>query len=139
MTAANFKLVPVEPTEDMVIAGFESVPDPVFAPEHWDEYEHMSGCQKAAMRARLCYAAMLAAAPASGGLSFDAAWDGVDWDTWRMRPIIDLVRHLHTLTATSTAAAAPEVPLKGCAKCYGSGGKAKSPCVVCQGSGKVPA
>lgn len=59
----GWKLVPIEPTEDMVIHGFESVPDPVFCPEHWEEYRFASGCQQAAMRARLCYAAMLAHAP----------------------------------------------------------------------------
>ncbi|UGQ44940.1 hypothetical protein [Massilia endophytica] len=61
--AEGWKLVPVEPTEDMVIRGFESRPDPVFQPEHWDAYEQMSGCQQSAFAARLCYAAMLAAAP----------------------------------------------------------------------------
>jgi hypothetical protein len=29
----------------------------------WDEYEEMTGCQQAAFRAKLCWAAMLAAAP----------------------------------------------------------------------------
>lgn len=59
----GWKLVPIEPTEHMVMHGFESPPHPVFQPEHWDEYEEMSGCQQAALRAKLCWAAMLAAAP----------------------------------------------------------------------------
>jgi len=62
----GWKLVPIEPTESMVIAGFESVPspNPTFTPMAvWDEYEAMSGCQQAAFRAKLCWAAMLAAAP----------------------------------------------------------------------------
>lgn len=60
----GWRLVPVEPTERMVVEGFESRPDEHFsAPEVWAEYEAMSGCQQAAHRARLCWAAMLAAAP----------------------------------------------------------------------------
>jgi hypothetical protein len=57
-------LAPVEPTEDMVIAGFESEPDETFSkPEVWEEYQAMTGCQQAAYRAKLCWSAMLAAAP----------------------------------------------------------------------------
>jgi hypothetical protein len=57
-------LVPREPAEDMVVSGFESEPDEVFSPpEEWEAYEAMSGCRQAAHRARLCYLAMLAAAP----------------------------------------------------------------------------
>jgi hypothetical protein len=60
----GWKLVPIEPTEDMVVEGFESSPDPIFSePEVWEAYERMTGCQQAAHRARLCYAAMLDAAP----------------------------------------------------------------------------
>ena len=60
----GWRLVPVEPTLDMVTSGFESVPDEFFSPgEDWDTYAAMTGCQKAAHRARLCYAAMLAASP----------------------------------------------------------------------------
>lgn len=56
--------VPVEPTEDMIVVGFESEPDESFSDaEVWEAYEAMSGCQKAAHRAKLCWAAMLAAAP----------------------------------------------------------------------------
>lgn len=66
----GFKLVPVEPTLDMVIKGFESAPDHFFSPTaEWKAYAAMTGCQKAAHRARLCYAAMLAAAPAAPGNS----------------------------------------------------------------------
>ncbi|MDU1091919.1 MAG: hypothetical protein E7A42_19470 [Leclercia adecarboxylata] len=59
----GYALVPVEPTEDMVIHGFESVPHPLFQPADWDKYQTMSGCEQAAHRAKLCWAAMLSAAP----------------------------------------------------------------------------
>lgn len=60
----GWKLVPIEPTESMVIDGFESAPDQFFSEEdEWDAYQEMSGCQQAAHRAKLCWAAMLAAAP----------------------------------------------------------------------------
>lgn len=56
--------VPVEPTEDMIIHGFESGPDELFSKEKdWLAYEAMSGCQQAAHRAKLCWAAMIRAAP----------------------------------------------------------------------------
>lgn len=57
-------MVPAEPTEDMIVHGFESEPDESFSDEkEWEEYEAMSGCQQAAHRAKLCWAAMIAAAP----------------------------------------------------------------------------
>ncbi|MGX1904008.1 hypothetical protein ACWIVX_19065 [Enterobacter asburiae] len=57
-------MVPVEPTEDMIVNGFESEPDESFSDEKvWEEYDAMSGCQQAAHRAKLCWAAMIAAAP----------------------------------------------------------------------------
>lgn len=60
----GWKLVPIVPTEKMVVEGFESAPDPHFSePEIWEEYEAMSGCQQAAFRAELCWAAMLDVAP----------------------------------------------------------------------------
>ncbi|HFP8699659.1 TPA: hypothetical protein ACHOYU_004186 [Raoultella planticola] len=60
----GYVMVPKEPTENMVIDGFESAPDRFFSdPDVWDAYEAMSGCQQAAHRARLCWAAMIAAAP----------------------------------------------------------------------------
>lgn len=60
----GWKLVPIEPTENMIIDGFESEPDKTFSkPEIWKEYAAMSGCKQAAHRAKLCWAAMLAAAP----------------------------------------------------------------------------
>lgn len=62
----GWKLVPIEPTENMIIEGFESEPDKAFSkPEVWEEYAAMSGCKQAAHRAKLCWAAMLAAAPTS--------------------------------------------------------------------------
>ncbi|HIG8794972.1 TPA: hypothetical protein ACYEOW_001205 [Raoultella terrigena] len=60
----GYVIVPKEPTERMVIAGFESEPDEGFSElQVWEAYEDMSGCEQAAYRARLCWAAMLAAAP----------------------------------------------------------------------------
>lgn len=60
----GYVMVPKVPTEDMVIAGFESEPDEDFSEQGvWEAYEDMSGCEQAAYRARLCWAAMLAAAP----------------------------------------------------------------------------
>lgn len=60
----GWALVPVEPTEDMIVNGFESEPDESFSDEkEWEAYNAMSGCQQAAHRARLCWAAMIAAAP----------------------------------------------------------------------------
>ena len=60
----GYVLVPKEPTERMIIDGFESEPDETFSePRVWEKYQKMSGCQQAAYRARLCYAAMISAAP----------------------------------------------------------------------------
>lgn len=60
----GWKLVPVEPTENMVVEGFESEPDSFFSnSDDWEAYKAMSGCQQAAHKARLCWAAMIAAAP----------------------------------------------------------------------------
>ncbi|MBF4109429.1 hypothetical protein [Enterobacter cloacae] len=56
--------VPVEPTEDMIVNGFESEPDESFSDEkEWEAYDAMSGCQQSAHRAKLCWAAMISAAP----------------------------------------------------------------------------
>lgn len=64
VTPDGYILVPIVPTEDMIINGFESVPDPHFSDEkEWKEYEALSGCLKAAHRAKLCWAAMIKAAP----------------------------------------------------------------------------
>ncbi|EPG2184105.1 hypothetical protein I8I28_000695 [Enterobacter cloacae] len=57
-------MVPVEPTDDMIVNGFESEPDESFSDEkEWEAYDAMSGCQQAAHRAKLCWAAMIKAAP----------------------------------------------------------------------------
>ncbi|MBD8565064.1 hypothetical protein IFU01_12435 [Oxalobacteraceae sp. CFBP 8763] len=64
----GWQWVPVEPNLGMITSGFESAPDEFFSPTaEWDAYAEMTGCQKAAHRARLCYAAMLAAAPTALG------------------------------------------------------------------------
>lgn len=63
----GWQLVPIEPTEHMFVCGFESEPDKFFSPRDvWEEYEAMSGCGQAAHRAKLCWAAMLSAAPKFG-------------------------------------------------------------------------
>lgn len=65
----GWQLVPIEPTEGMIVDGFESEPDEDFSdPKVWAEYEAMSGCQQAAHRAKLCWAAMLSAAPTAPDL-----------------------------------------------------------------------
>ena len=57
-------LVPVEPTEDMIIAGFESEPAESFSEQAvWETYQAMSGCQQAVHRVKLCWAAMITVAP----------------------------------------------------------------------------
>ncbi|EHB8485764.1 hypothetical protein JVY03_004036 [Salmonella enterica] len=64
----GYALVPIVPTEDMVINGFESEPDPHFSDEKvWAEYKALSGCRRAARRAELCWAAMIKAAPKPEG------------------------------------------------------------------------
>lgn len=60
----GYALVPVEPTEGMVIAGFEAELREEFRdPDAWETYEGMSGCEQAALRAKWCWAAMVKAAP----------------------------------------------------------------------------
>lgn len=57
-------VVPKVPTEEMIVDGFESEPDKYFSDkDDWKAYKEMSGCQQAAHRAKLCWTAMLAAAP----------------------------------------------------------------------------
>ncbi|WP_423740065.1 hypothetical protein [Enterobacter hormaechei] len=57
-------MVPLEPSEHMIVEGFESEPDEFFSDEEvWEAYDAMSGCQQAAHRAKLCWAAMIKAAP----------------------------------------------------------------------------
>src|SRR5713101_2589100 len=55
MVPDGWKLTPIEPTMDMVVDGFEAVSE--FKDS--EEYEEMSGCQKSAMAARICWKAML--------------------------------------------------------------------------------
>ncbi|MEG6190726.1 hypothetical protein [Enterobacter kobei] len=57
-------MVPVEPTEDMIIHGFEAELREEFRDaEAWEAFEEMSGCEQAAQRAKWCWSAMIAAAP----------------------------------------------------------------------------
>lgn len=68
----GWKLVPIEPTDSMVTNGFESEPDESFSDEKvWEQYAAMTGCQQAAHRAKLCWAAMLAAAPLPAGFTVE--------------------------------------------------------------------
>lgn len=63
-TPDGWVMVPKIPTEEMIVDGFESEPTEDFSDlEEWDTYQEMSGCQQAAHRAKLCWNAMLAAAP----------------------------------------------------------------------------
>lgn len=60
----GYALVPIIPTEDMIINGFEAELREEFRdPEALEKYEKMSGCELAAHRTKLCWAAMIAAAP----------------------------------------------------------------------------
>jgi len=60
----GYALVPVEPTESMIIAGFEAELREEFRdPDAWEAYEAMSGCGQAALRAKWCWAEMVKAAP----------------------------------------------------------------------------
>lgn len=64
MIPDGWVMVPVEPTEHMIVEGFESEPDEFFSDEEvWEAYDAMSGCQQAAHRAKICWAAMIKAAP----------------------------------------------------------------------------
>ncbi len=64
---AGYALVPIEPTEDMVIAGFESAPHRGFDGDAYpEEFDEMSGCQQAAFIAKRCYQAMLKEAAKEG-------------------------------------------------------------------------
>jgi hypothetical protein len=79
----QWKLVPVEPTETMVINGFESEPDECFSDEEvWEQYQEMSGCQQAAFRAKQCWAAMLAAAPTPPQPIYDEAKERELFESW---------------------------------------------------------
>lgn len=60
----GYALVPIIPTEDMIINGFEAELREEFRdPEALETHEKMSGCELAAHRTKLCWAAMIAAAP----------------------------------------------------------------------------
>ncbi|OXS92671.1 hypothetical protein [Pandoraea apista] len=76
--ASQWQLVPKEPTQDMVTAGFESEPDEAFSePKVWEAFEKLSGCQQAAHKATLCYRAMLEHAPTPAAQS--AGQEAVAW------------------------------------------------------------
>ena len=65
----GYALVPIEPTEDMVIAGFESKPSAFnSSTEDLEKIEDMSGCEEAAHRAKLFWKAMVKSAPDVNGL-----------------------------------------------------------------------
>ncbi|WP_241575075.1 hypothetical protein [Rosenbergiella nectarea] len=59
----GYALVPIEPTENMIIAGFESKPSAFNSSlEEVERCEAMSGCEQAGHRAKLCWKAMVAEA-----------------------------------------------------------------------------
>lgn len=61
-----WKLVPIEPTEKMIVEGFESEPNDYFTDQNeLERYKALSGCRQAAYRASKCWSAMLRAAPTS--------------------------------------------------------------------------
>lgn len=134
---AGWKLVPIEPTETMVVCGFESRPDPVFSsPEEWEAFAAMTGCQQAAHKARLCYAAMLAEAPAAPGVStvederqafeawakgkkmplarigqqYDDFWVDHAWNGWQARAALDAPAAGDALDAARWRAYAAQFP-----------------------------
>lgn len=54
----GYALVPIEPTENMIIAGFESKPSAFNSSlEEVERCEAMSGCEEAANQAKLCWKA----------------------------------------------------------------------------------
>jgi hypothetical protein len=66
---AGYALVPIEPTENMIIAGFESKPSAFnSSTEELEECESMNGCEEAAHLAKLCWKAMVDSAPDINGL-----------------------------------------------------------------------
>ena len=63
-TYPDWKLVPTEPTEEMMAAGTHSVPDEGFcSKEEWEKYQAMREFDQANHRRRLCWDAMLRDAP----------------------------------------------------------------------------
>lgn len=65
----GYALVPIEPTENMIIAGFESKPSAFKSSlEEVERCEAMSGCEQAAHRAKLCWKAMVDSATDVNGL-----------------------------------------------------------------------
>lgn len=76
MLPNGWKLVPIEPTDSMVTNGFESESAESFSDEKvWEQYDGMTGCQQAAHRTKLCWSAMLAAAPQPAGFTVEGNAD----------------------------------------------------------------
>lgn len=74
----EWKLVPAEPTTDMIVCGFESAPHETFSSEEeWTKFQAMTGCEQAHYRTRVAWAAMLAASPAPPEAT-EAAQDALD-------------------------------------------------------------
>jgi len=42
--------------------------------------------------------------------AFDAAWEQIDWDVWRMQPVHELLWHIQTVAATQQSAAQYPLP-----------------------------
>lgn len=97
--------VPVEPTMDMVIAGFEAVSEFMDS----EECAEMSGCQASAEAARICYRTMLAAVSPSGDVPTDQralVGDAImHLEAVKLYHFADAIR---SLLATSQGEASPE-------------------------------
>lgn len=117
----EFKLVPIEPTETMVVCGFESRPDPVFSsPDEWEAFAAMTGCQQAAHKARLCYAAMLDAAPAAPASPVSTVEQG-DVQDERSADACPRCDGSGEITVMSDNSPDADVVLVCCDHCQGSG------------------
>jgi len=74
--------------------------------EAWDRHER-------AINVIGCMLNQPAAPVANAGMSFDEAWENIDWDKWRNVPIKELVRCLHGVTSPAQAAQ-PAEPCQIC-------------------------
>ena len=66
------------------------------------EPQHKPGCALLKIPARECDCG---AEPVA---TFDEVWDAIDWDKWRMEPVRELVRMIHSKTSPKAALAQSE-------------------------------
>lgn len=107
-----------EPTEDHIpahehhIVGFPGYPGSWSVECHACEFRIFS--HKSRIEA---IAAWNRRAPAEAGAlsddAFNTAWDAVDWDVWRKRPVRELVRHLMLAAAPAAPRATAFQPAGG--------------------------